>query len=76
VLGAHDVQVPPRENLPAIRDALQAGGNRDHTVTSLPRLNHLFQTSTTGSPAEYAIQETLAPSALALVTDWIRARTR
>lgn len=77
VIGEHDVQVPPRENLPAIRDALQAGGNRDHTVTSLPRLNHLFQTSTTGSPAEYAtIEETLAPSALALVTDWIRARTR
>ena len=77
IIGDNDVQVPPGENLPAIRAALKSAGNRDFTVTSLPRLNHLFQTSTTGMPAEYAtIEETMAPAALTVVSDWIRMRTR
>ena len=34
-------------------------------IKELPRLNHLFQTSETGLPAEYArIEETIAPSVL------------
>jgi uncharacterized protein len=75
--GEHDLQVPPKENLQAIRQALQAGGNRDVTVKELPKLNHLFQTSRTGSPAEYAqIEETIAPTALRLIGDWILRITR
>jgi pimeloyl-ACP methyl ester carboxylesterase len=77
VIGENDTQVPARENLPAIRAALEAGGNRDVTVTSLPRLNHLFQTSATGAVSEYAtIEETLAPSFLTLLTDWLTPRLR
>jgi len=42
----------------------------------LPGLNHLFQTCTSCSVAEYArLEETFAPSALEEVSDWIRART-
>jgi len=74
--GGRDVQVTPRENLAGIEAALRAGGNRDFTVRELPGLNHLFQTCTTCSVAEYArIEETFAPSALEQVSDWIRART-
>jgi pimeloyl-ACP methyl ester carboxylesterase len=70
--GERDTQVIARENLDAIRSALEAGGNPDVTVTSLPGLNHLFQTSTTGRPDEYAsIDETIAPAALDLIGDWI-----
>jgi uncharacterized protein len=37
-------------------------------------LNHLFQTATTGSPAEYAtISETFSPAALQIIADWINA---
>jgi uncharacterized protein len=75
--GDNDSQVPPQENLSAIRAALQAGGNRDYTVTLLPKLNHMFQTSVTGAPDEYvSIEETLAPSALATMADWIVKHTR
>jgi pimeloyl-ACP methyl ester carboxylesterase len=73
--GTLDLQVPHAENLAAIGEALRAGGNRDHTVEALPGLNHLFQTATTGAPAEYAaIDETFAPAALQLIGDWIVKR--
>ncbi len=73
--GSLDLQVPADANLPAIEQALRAGGNTDVTTTTLDGLNHLFQTATTGLPTEYAaIEETFAPHALDLVSDWIRDR--
>ena len=73
--GEKDLQVPPKQNLPEIKKALEAGGNKDVTTLELPSLNHLFQNCKTGSPNEYAdIEETFAPTALELVTTWIRKR--
>lgn len=75
--GSLDLQVPPKQNLPAIKEALANGGNKDATATELPGLNHLFQTAVTGGPSEYAtIEETMSPLALDAVTNWILARTR
>lgn len=66
----------PAVLLRAIRKALREGGNRDVTTKSFPELNHLFQTSRTGSPAEYGeIEETFAPAALTFIGDWIARRT-
>lgn len=74
--GENDVQVSSKENLTAIEDALKTGGNKDYTIKSFPKLNHLFQTSQTGSPFEYStIEETISPQVLELVTDWILKRT-
>jgi fermentation-respiration switch protein FrsA (DUF1100 family) len=74
--GEKDLQVPPEENLQAIEEALEAGGNKDYTVKELPGLNHLFQTAQTGSPSEYAkINETISPVALELIGDWISEHT-
>jgi pimeloyl-ACP methyl ester carboxylesterase len=68
--GERDLQVPPKENLPAIAAALK--GNPDVTVKELPELNHLFQHCKTGRPSEYGrIDETFSPDALELVGDWI-----
>lgn len=76
LVGEKDVQVPPGENLRAIAAALKEGGNKDHTVKELAGLNHLFQTCKTGSLAEYGrSEETFAPSALKLISDWILKRT-
>jgi fermentation-respiration switch protein FrsA (DUF1100 family) len=77
VNGALDLQVPAEANLSAIGQALREGGNRDHEEVLLPGLNHLFQTATTGGPAEYGrIQETMSPVMLERVSEWILARTR
>ena len=73
--GGKDLQVAPRQNLPAIERALRSGGNDDVTLQGFPDLNHLFQTAITGAPSEYAaISETFAPEALNVVSSWIVER--
>ena len=75
--GSNDRQVPATMNLAATAAGLKTAGNRDVTVKELPGLNHLFQTATTGSPAEYGtIEETFAPGALTVIGDWITSHTR
>lgn len=70
--GERDLQVPYKENLAAIEATLKEGKNKDHTIVSLPNLNHLFQNSQKGTPDEYAkIEETIAPVALQAISDWI-----
>jgi uncharacterized protein len=70
--GAKDAQVVAKQNLPAIRKALEAGGNKRFETVEMPGLNHLFQTAKTGSITEYFhIDETMAPAVLAKIADWI-----
>ena len=77
VNGEKDLQVPPKENLTAIKNALAKGGNKNVTTIELPNLNHLFQECKTGSPNEYAsIEQTFSPRALAEITQWIKSQTK
>ena len=71
LIGEKDQQVPPAENLREIEHVLKR--NTLHTtVRQLPGLNHAFQTAKTGKVSEYlAIEETVAPSALALIASWM-----
>jgi uncharacterized protein len=70
--GEKDLQVPPDTNLPPIRKALAAGGNKNSEVDELPGLNHLFQTAKTGGIGEYSeIEETMSPVAMEKVASWI-----
>lgn len=70
--GELDSQVPASQNLAAIKSSLEAGGNKNLTVVTLPGLNHLFQHCKSGLPGEYAsIEETISPSVLKQIGDWI-----
>lgn len=70
--GEKDLQVVAKENLEAITLALKKGGNTNVTTKEFPDLNHLFQESKTGSPAEYGeIEQTFAPVALNEISGWI-----
>ena len=72
VIGEKDSQVPPRENLPIIKAALEEGGNQDFVVRELAGLNHLLQPCESGMVDEYAtIETTIDPDALDLIGDWI-----
>ncbi|MBI4909040.1 MAG: alpha/beta fold hydrolase [Acidobacteria bacterium] len=74
--GSLDLQVAPKQNLPAIEKALKEGGNKDFTVKEMPQLNHLLQTAKTGVPSEYGkIEETMSPVALDLIATWIQKHT-
>lgn len=70
--GTLDLQVDVQQNIPEIEKALRKAKNKRVTVHKLVGLNHLFQHASTGVVAEYgALEETMAPEVLALVSDWI-----
>ena len=70
--GELDLQVDGQQSMTAIAEALEAGGNREVTLRSLPGHNHLFQRASTGRIDEYsAIEETVSPEVLEQVRDWI-----
>jgi fermentation-respiration switch protein FrsA (DUF1100 family) len=70
--GSKDMQVVAKENLSAIEEALQSGGNNNFLIKELEGLNHLFQTADTGDESEYVkIDETFSPVAMKLIADWI-----
>jgi len=72
LIGEKDLQVPAKENLWAIENALSRGGNNHFEVRELAGLNHLFQTAETGSTTEYAqIEETMSPVVLRTISEWI-----
>lgn len=74
--GEKDLQVPPKENLAVIKEALSKDGNKKVTVKELANLNHLFQECKTGSPQEYAtIEQTFSPTALTEILKWIQTQT-
>jgi len=70
--GSLDVQVPAKENLAAAREALKK--NPKATVMELAGMNHLLQDAKTGAPSEYNdIEESMSPTALKVITDWLSA---
>ena len=72
--GELDMQVNAKENLAAMALAFREGGNKQATTKALPKLNHLFQTASTGSGQEYGnIEETVSPIALEEVTKWLKS---
>jgi len=75
--GEKDLQVPPKENLAAIKKALKKGGNKNFVTKELLGLNHLFQECKTGSPDEYGeIEQTFSPMALQEILNWIKLQTK
>jgi fermentation-respiration switch protein FrsA (DUF1100 family) len=75
--GEKDLQVPPKEDLAAIKKALKKGGNKNFVTKELPGLNHLFQECKTGSPEEYGdIEQTFSPLALQEILQWIKLQTK
>lgn len=75
--GAKDMQVSAEENLEAIKAAVLSGGNKKVTTKILSNLNHLFQDSKNGSPAEYwQSGQTFSPIALEEISRWVLSQTK
>lgn len=70
--GSKDFQVPAKDNLAAIKKAIESGGNTKIETIEMEGLNHLFQESKTGALSEYVeIEQTISPVALNTMTLWI-----
>ncbi len=75
LFGERDIQVDASVNAPIVEAALAAAETEDYEVHVLEELNHLFQHAETGAISEYRmIEETFAPEALELISDWITSR--
>jgi uncharacterized protein len=75
--GDKDLQVPSTMNLPAIKKAITSNGNKNVTTKEFKNLNHLFQETTTGNPAEYeTIEQTFSPLVLEEILAWIKLKTK
>ncbi|PKP38391.1 MAG: alpha/beta hydrolase [Bacteroidetes bacterium HGW-Bacteroidetes-14] len=82
--GTNDLQVPYRENLGKIRSSLlkahnnnEASFSKNVEIIEYDGLNHLFQHSETGLPAEYGkIEETISPDVLEKMASWIISKSK
>lgn len=73
--GGLDLQVDGPQNIGPLTEALEAAGNADFTIVTLPDANHLFQSAVTGNIDEYAVLEpTFTADFLPTITDWLLAR--
>lgn len=77
LFGEKDMQVSPKQNLPAMEKAFQKGGNKNVTFKVFSGANHLFQKANTGSPTEYAtLEKAFVPSFLETISAWILEKTK
>ncbi len=77
MVGERDLTTSPGKIFPVLRRAFETSGHKDYMMVELPHLNHVFQTCETGALSEYAtIKETMSPSALKTISDWILLRTQ
>lgn len=82
--GTNDLQVPYKENLGKIRSSLlkahnnnEASFSKNVEIIEYDGLNHLFQHSETGLPAEYGkIEETISPDVLEKMASWIISKSK
>ncbi len=74
--GEKDFQVEFQDNLSAIKNALEKGGNFKYEIKSYPDSNHLFQECETGQMDEYGkIEQTISPQVLKDIANWLKRKT-
>jgi len=75
--GDCDFITSSQSSLPVIAKVLKESSNTDCTILELPKLNHWFQECQTGALAEYgALEQTISPMVLDIITKWIIEKTK
>jgi len=71
--GEKDIQVSAKQNLEAIRSALEKAGNKNFKTMEIPGLNHLFQHCKKCTFNEYSeLEESFDPGSLDIISNWIK----
>jgi uncharacterized protein len=76
LFGELDHNILPEKNRAAWEAALDAGGNRDHTLRILPRATHLQLEAEAGSAGGIASSRRFVPAYFTIVHDWLAERVR
>jgi hypothetical protein len=75
LFAEHDYNVAADLNGPALADALEAAGNEDVAIATVPGVNHLFLAANDADPANWTAEATdLEPVVLDEISDWLLAR--
>lgn len=75
VLGGKDVQVDAESSQRAAEASMNPSLKGNSLTVVLPNMNHMLQTSRTGTLREYVlIEETIAPEVADLLAKWLDAR--
>jgi hypothetical protein len=72
--GELDANVPASANRQRLEAALAVAGNRDATIVTLPKANHLFLAAETGTAAEYPTLSRFVPGYFETTTRWLGER--
>jgi dienelactone hydrolase len=76
LFGALDDNILPDKNRAAWDTALRAGGNRDYTLTILPRANHEQFEAKVGNNAEMVSLQRFVPEYAATINAWLAKRVK
>ncbi len=74
IFGELDNNIVADKNRAAWEAALKAGGNRDYTLVTLPKADHLQFEATIGSNAEMPSLKRIVPVYFSTVEDWLAKR--
>ena len=74
--GELDNNILPEKNKAGWEAALKAGGNRDYTLTILPKANHAQFEAKVGSNAEAKSLQRFVPGYSTAIQDWLAKRIR
>lgn len=74
--GSIDSQVPAKQNVAGIIQALKRGNNENFDKKIFSNVNHMFQKAITGATDEYIkIEETLNPEVIDAISVWLKSKT-
>ena len=74
IFGELDNNIVAEKNKAAWEASLKAGGNRDYTLVTLPKADHLQFEATIGSNAEMSSLKRIVPVYFSTVEDWLDKR--
>ena len=74
LFGERDNNIVAERNRAAWEAALEAGGNRDHTLRIVPGANHAMLEARVGNNAEMASLQRFVPVYFSTVTGWLASR--
>jgi uncharacterized protein len=76
IFGELDNNILAEKNRNAWEAALKAGGNRDYTLRTLPKANHIQLEAKVGNNAEMPSLQRFVPAYFSTVREWLAKRIR